>query len=70
MGAVYRCIDLSERNVGTHTVCVESSLVLISEVGSTTDKNKAALGTQGTCGHISFKEVGASHLYTALMLKI
>ena len=30
-----RCTDLCERIVATHTVCVESSLVIVSEVGST-----------------------------------
>jgi len=59
-----------ERTVVTRTVCAEGSLVLVSEVGSIGDKNQAALGTHGTCGHCSFYRAGVSPQSTALTLKI
>ena len=42
------------------TVCAESSLVLVSAVGSAIEKRQAVLGSQGTFCHISFREIGAS----------
>ena len=50
--------ELFEGIVATRTVCAEGSLDLVSEVGSSGDKIKAALGSQGTCGYYSFKQLG------------
>ena len=48
---------LFEGIVATRTVCAEGSLDLVSEVGSSGDKIKAAVGTHRTCGHYSFKQL-------------
>ena len=64
-----RCQNLLERHVAKCTVCAKSSLALLRGEEPAAEKNKAALGTHDTCDHFSLREIGASHRFTALMLK-
>ena len=62
--------ELCERIVATRTVCAESSLYLVLGRPDLGEKNKAALGSQGTLSLNSFYRAGASRLSAALMLEI